>query len=158
MFLQEEVLDLYDKLTKEAKTVIILTNEAEVIGMLSLSDKIKEGAINTIDCLQDMGIKTILITGDNEETANYVAQEVGIDFVESNTLPEDKITIVENLQKEYNVLFAGDGINDAPALTKADIGVAMGNGSDIAMESGDIVVMEGDLENVVASIEFSKKK
>lgn len=130
--------------------------------MLSLSDKIKEGAINTIDCLQDMGIKTILITGDNEETANYVAQEVGIDFVESNTLPEDKITIVENLQKEYkkeyNVLFAGDGINDAPALTKADIGVAMGNGSDIAMESGDIVVMEGDLENVVASIEFSKKK
>ncbi len=130
--------------------------------MLCLSDKIKEGAINTIDCLQDMGIKTILITGDNEETANYVAQEVGIDFVESNTLPEDKITIVENLQKEYkkeyNVLFAGDGINDAPALTKADIGVAMGNGSDIAMESGDIVVMEGDLENVVASIEFSKKK
>ena len=99
-----------------------------------------------------------MLTGDNESTALNVAREVGIDNVRAGVLPENKLDIVKEIQKtDKKVLFVGDGINDAPALTQADIGVAMGNGTDIAMESGDIVVMEGDLENVVASVQFSKK-
>ena len=106
-----------------------------------------------------MGIKTYMLTGDNENTAKTVANAVGIDDIRANVLPEDKLNIVKDLQKDENkVVFVGDGINDAPALTQADIGVAMGNGTDIAMESGDVVVMEGDLENVVAAIQFSKEE
>ena len=105
-----------------------------------------------------MGIKTYMLTGDNENTAKTVANAVGIDDVRANVLPEDKLNIVKDLQKDENkVVFVGDGINDAPALTQGDIGVAMEKGTDIAMESGDVVVMEGDLENVVAAIQFSKK-
>ena len=107
-----------------------------------------------------MDIETYMLTGDNEKTASKVASEVGIDNVQADVLPQDKLNNVINVQKdlgEGKVLFAGDGINDAPALSQADIGVAMGNGTDIAMESGDIVVMEGDLENVVAAIQFSQK-
>ena len=105
-----------------------------------------------------MGIETYMLTGDNKKTALNVASQVGIDNVKAGVLPENKLDIVKNLQKEdKTVLFVGDGINDAPALTQANIGVAMGNGTDIAMESGDIVVMEGDLENVVAAVQFSKK-
>ena len=105
-----------------------------------------------------MGIETYMLTGDNKKTASTVASAVGIDNVCAGVLPENKLDIVKNLQKEdKTVLFVGDGINDAPALTQANIGVAMGNGTDIAMESGDIVVMEGDLENVVAAVQFSKK-
>ena len=115
-------------------------------------------AFTRIEELHKMGIKTYMLTGDNENTAKTVANAVGIDDISANVLPEDKLNIVKDLQKDENkVVFVGDGINDAPALTQADIGVAMGNGTDIAMESGDVVVMEGDLENVVAAIQFSKK-
>ena len=113
----------------------------------------------TIEELHKMGIETYMLTGDNESTALNVAKEVGIDNVKAGVLPETKLETVKQIQANNTkkVLFVGDGINDAPALTQADIGVAMGNGTDIAMESGDIVVMEGNLENVVASIQFSKK-
>ena len=106
-----------------------------------------------------MGVETYMLTGDNESTALSVAEEVGIDNVKAGILPENKLDIVKDIQSNGSkkVLFTGDGINDAPALTQADIGVAMGNGTDIAMESGDVVVMEGDLENVVAAVQFSKK-
>ena len=116
------------------------------------------GAI-TIEELHEMGVETYMLTGDNESTAINVAREVGIDNVRAGVLPENKLDIVKETQANHTkkVLFVGDGINDAPALTQADIGVAMGNGTDIAMESGDIVVMEGDLENVVAAVQFSKK-
>jgi Cu+-exporting ATPase len=99
-----------------------------------------------------------MLTGDNEKTAESVAKSVGIDNVMANVLPNDKLDKVKELQNAgKRVLFVGDGINDAPALSQADIGVAMGNGTDIAMESGDTVIMEGDLENVVASIQISNK-
>ncbi|MCQ2971250.1 Cu+-exporting ATPase [Methanobrevibacter gottschalkii] len=154
-----ELADKYYELEKLSKTIIFLAEDKTVKGILSLSDKIKENSRRTIEELHKMGVQTYMLTGDNESTALNVAREVGIDNVKASVLPENKLEIVKDAQSNHTkkVLFVGDGINDAPALTQADIGVAMGNGTDIAMESGDIVVMEGDLENVVAAIQFSKK-
>ena len=154
-----ESVDKYRELERLSKTIIFLAADKSVKGILSLSDKIKPTSKRTIDELHKMGVETYMLTGDNEATALNVAREVGIDNVEAGVLPENKLDIVKKTQANNTrkVLFVGDGINDAPALTQADIGVAMGNGTDIAMESGDIVVMEGDLENVVAAVQFSKK-
>lgn len=154
----QSVLEEYGRLEDLSKTIILIGVDREIKGILSLSDKIKANSKRTIEELHKMGIETYMLTGDNKKTASTVASAVGIDNVCAGVLPENKLAIVKNLQKEdKTVLFVGDGINDAPALTQANIGVAMGNGTDIAMESGDIVVMEGDLENVVAAVQFSKK-
>lgn len=154
----QSVLEEYENLENLSKTIIFVAVDNEVKGILSLSDKIKANSKRTIEELHKMGIETYMLTGDNKKTALNVAGEVGIDNVKAGVLPENKLDVVKSLQKEgKTVLFVGDGINDAPALTQANIGVAMGNGTDIAMESGDIVVMEGDLENVVAAVQFSKK-
>lgn len=152
------LLAQYNDFVGKAKTTICLSLNGEIKGILTLTDKIKSNSKSTISELSKMGIVTYMITGDNEKTAKSVAEAVGIDNVISNVLPEDKLNKVKDLQKEgKKVLFVGDGINDAPALSGADVGVAMGNGTDIAMESGDVVIMEGNIENVVASIQFSKK-
>ncbi|WP_407414609.1 heavy metal translocating P-type ATPase [Methanobrevibacter sp.] len=155
----EELVEKYHELESLSKTIIFLAKDNSVKGILSLSDKIKANSKRTVDELHKMGVETYMLTGDNESTAVNVAREVGIDSVKAGILPENKLDIVKQTQANHTkkVLFVGDGINDAPALTQADIGVAMGNGTDIAMESGDIVVMEGDLENVVAAVQFSKK-
>ena len=155
----DELADKYHELEKLSKTIIFLAQDKSVKGILSLSDKIKVNSKRTIEELHNMGVETYMLTGDNESTALNVAREVGIDNVKAGVLPQNKLDIVKETQANNTkkVLFVGDGINDAPALTQADIGVAMGNGTDIAMESGDIVVMEGDLENVVAAVQFSKK-
>ena len=157
--ISEVVLRNYVDLESQSKTIILLAVDASICGILSLSDKVKSNSKRTIEELHKMDIETFMLTGDNESTAMSVAEEVGIDNVEAGILPENKLSIVQNIQSNGSkkVLFTGDGINDAPALTQADIGVAMGNGTDIAMESGDVVVMEGDLENVVAAVQFSKK-
>jgi Cu+-exporting ATPase len=157
--ISDDVFGNYDDLKNQSKTIILLAVDASICGIISLSDKVKSNSKRTIEELHKMGIETLMLTGDNVSTARSVAEEVGIDNVEAEILPENKLTIVQNIQSEGSkkVLFTGDGINDAPALTQADIGVAMGNGTDIAMESGDVVVMEGDLENVVAAVQFSKK-
>ena len=155
----EDLIGRYHDLEKLSKTIIFIAKDKTVKGILSLSDKIKPNSKRTIDELHKMDIETYMLTGDNESTALTVANEVGIDNVRAGVLPINKLDIVKETQANNTrkVLFVGDGINDAPALTQADIGVAMGNGTDIAMESGDIVIMEGDLENVVAAIQFSKK-
>ncbi len=154
-----DLIDKYHELERQSKTIIFLAQDKSVKGILSLSDKVKDNSKRTIEELHKMGVETYMLTGDNEATALTVANEVGIDNVKAGILPENKLDIVKETQANNTkkVLFVGDGINDAPALTQADIGVAMGNGTDIAMESGDIVVMEGDLENVVAAVQFSKK-
>ncbi len=155
----DELISKYHELESFSKTIIFLAKDNSVKGILSLSDKIKVNSKRTVEELHKMDIETYMLTGDNESTATNVAREVGIDNVKAGVLPENKLDIVKQTQANHTkkVLFVGDGINDAPALTQADIGVAMGNGTDIAMESGDIVVMEGDLENVVAAVQFSKK-
>ncbi|MBQ9026587.1 MAG: heavy metal translocating P-type ATPase [Methanobrevibacter sp.] len=157
--INEDILNTYTDLENQSKTIILLAVDGAINGILSLSDKVKPNSKRTIEELHKMGIETYMLTGDNESTALSVAKDVGIDNVKAGILPENKLDIVQNIQANGSkkVLFTGDGINDAPALTQADIGVAMGNGTDIAMESGDVVVMEGDLENVVAAVQFSKK-
>ena len=154
-----DLMSKYRELESSSKTIIFLAQDKSVKGILSLSDKVKANSKRTIEELHKMGVETYMLTGDNEATALTVAKDVGIDNVKAGILPENKLNIVKEIQSSNTkkVLFVGDGINDAPALTQADIGVAMGNGTDIAMESGDIVVMEGDLENVVAAVQFSKK-
>ena len=148
----------YESFEKSSKTTILVAYGGEISGILTLSDKIKENSKKTIKELDKMNIETYMLTGDNRFSAKSVADEVGIRNVEAEVLPQNKLDIVEKLQNDdKKVIFTGDGINDAPALTQADIGVAMGNGTDIAMESGDIVIMEGDLENVVAALQFSRK-
>ncbi len=158
--IESSVLKTYHDLVSQNKTVIFLAIDEEVKGILTLIDKIKYNSKETINALHSMDISTYMVTGDNKKTATFVANEVNIDNVEADVLPEDKLSIVKNIQrndKKGKVLFVGDGINDAPALSQSDIGVAMGNGTDVAMESGDIVVVEGDLESVVAAIQLSNK-
>ena len=149
---------IYYDLEQLSKTIICLSVDKSLKGLVSLSDKIKSNSKRTIEELHNLGVETYMLTGDNQSTALAVANEIGIDNVEADVLPENKLNRVQKSQNNNKqVLFVGDGINDAPALTQADIGVAMGNGTDIAMESGDIVVMGGDLENVVAALQFSRK-
>ena len=155
--ISEDMMNSYSEFEKLSKTSIFVAYNMQVIGIITLSDKIKQNSKRTIEELHNMNIETYMLTGDNQFSAESVAASVGIDNVSSGVLPQNKLEIVQNIQSDKKVLFVGDGINDAPALTQADIGVAMGNGTDIAMESGDIVIMEGDLENVVAAVQFSKK-
>lgn len=158
--IDEEILIKYRNLENESKTTILLAINNKIAGIITLFDKIKPAAQKTINELHNLNITTYMLTGDNQKIALTVADTVGIDNVKANLLPENKLDIIKDIQKNNNegkVLFVGDGINDAPALTQADIGVAMGNGTDIAMESGDIIIMGEDMENVVAAIQFSKK-
>ena len=106
---------------------------------------------------RSMGLKTIIITGDNERTAKAIAKKVGIDEVLADVLPDEKVKKVKELQKQGMVAFVGDGINDAPALKQANVGIAIGTGTDIAIESGDIILAKGDLSGVVYSIKLSKE-
>ncbi|MCL2687619.1 MAG: heavy metal translocating P-type ATPase [Methanobrevibacter sp.] len=152
-------IEKYNEFINQGKTTIFLVYNNHIKGIITLMDKIRDNSKRTIDELHNMNIETYMITGDNEKTANNVASSVGISNVLANVLPNEKFDKVVELQnqKSKKVLFVGDGINDAPALSSADVGVALGSGTDIAMESGDIVLMEGNLENVVAAIQFSKK-
>jgi len=156
--ISDDFLEKYEEFSNQGKTTIYLAVENEVVGVLTLSDKIKENSKKTINALKSMNIETLMITGDNEKTAKSVASEIGIDNVIAEVLPNEKLENLQAIQKEgKNVLFVGDGINDAPAISGANLGIALGSGTNIAMESGDIVIIEGDLENVVAAIQFSKK-
>ncbi|MCL2156689.1 MAG: heavy metal translocating P-type ATPase [Methanobrevibacter sp.] len=157
--ISEKSMEKYDEFVNEGKTAIFLVYNDSIKGIITLTDKIKDNSKKTIENLHSMKIATFMISGDNGKTAIGVANEVGIENVLGDVLPNEKLEKVRELQKsgENKVLFVGDGINDAPAISGADVGVALGSGTDIAMESGDIVLIKGDLENVVGSIEFSKK-
>ena len=141
---------------KEGKTVMMLSEGKNILGLVSVADEIREEAQQTIKKLDELGIKVYMITGDNQKTAQSIAKKVGIKNVFSGVLPEDKVKHVKKLQKEGSVAMVGDGINDAPALAQADIGISMGSGTDVAMETGDIVLIRDNLLNVVKSIKLSK--
>jgi Cu+-exporting ATPase len=146
------------ELLKEGKTVMLLGWDSQVAGIIALADTLKPGAKETLQTLHKMGIETAMLTGDNRRTAEAIAREVGIDRVLAEVLPEHKAGEVKKLQEEGKVVaMVGDGINDAPALAQADIGIAIGTGTDVAMETGDITLISGDLMGVVTAISLSKR-
>lgn len=146
-----------DKLANEGKTPMYIAINNNLEGIIAVADIIKPSSKEAIENLHKMGIKTAMITGDNKKTAYSIAKQVGIDIVLAEVLPEDKANEVKKLQEEGSkVAMVGDGINDAPALAQADIGIAIGTGTDVAIESANIVLMKGDLKDVVTAIKLSK--
>ncbi|OPY21493.1 MAG: putative copper-exporting P-type ATPase A [Methanomethylovorans sp. PtaU1.Bin093] len=146
-----------EKLEAGGKTAMIVAKDGKVIGIVAVADTLKENSREAVQKLRKMGIEVVMITGDNRRTAEAIAKEAGIDRVLADVLPEDKASGIKKLQEEGRIVaMVGDGINDAPALTQADIGIAMGAGTDIAMESAGIVLIKNDLRDVVASITLSK--
>ncbi len=145
------------KLEEEGKTVMVVSTEIEPLGVIGLADTPKDDALETIRALQDMKIQVVMLTGDNARTAKAVASQLGIDKVVADVLPEQKEQVIRDLQKAGKVVgMVGDGINDAPALAASDIGIAIGSGTDVAVETGGIVLVKSKLTDVVTAIKLSK--
>lgn len=156
----EKFEKIVENFENDGKTVMIVSENKEVLGVIAVADAIKDDSVEAIGVLNNAGYRTIMITGDNERTARAIAKQTGIKEVIANVLPEDKARKVFELQKELNgkgfVAFVGDGINDAPALKQSNVGVTMGSGTDIAIESGDLVLTKSSLMGVVQGIRLSK--
>lgn len=146
-----------EKLADEGKTPLIFANGKEAIGIIAVADVVREDSKKTIQELEKMGIRTVMLTGDNERTTNAVAKLVGVNKVIASVLPDGKAMAVKELKKQGKVLMAGDGINDAPALASADIGVAMGSGTDIAALSSDVILISDGIKGVVNAVKLSRK-
>jgi P-type Cu+ transporter len=144
-------------LEKDGKTAMLVAVDGEVAGLIAVADTLMEYSVEAVKTLQRMGLEVIMITGDNERTAKAIARQVGVDRVLAEVLPGDKANEIKRLQDEGKVVaMVGDGINDAPALAQANIGIAVGTGTDVAMETGDIVLVKNDLRDVVISIQLSR--
>jgi Cu+-exporting ATPase len=145
-------------LESEGKTVMILANDKKILGLIAVADTIKDSAKNAISDLKNKGITVMMITGDNEKTAKAIAKKLGIDDVISDVLPEQKELEIKKLKQDSSIIaMVGDGINDAPALARVDIGMAIGSGTDVAIEASDITLINKDLRSVVRAINLSKK-
>ena len=154
----EDVLDNVLRLENEGKTVILIARDLEVGGVIAIADTLKETTKSAVQEFKDMNLDVVMITGDNAKTAEKIAEQVGIENVLAQVLPQDKAKQVKKLQEEGQVVaFVGDGINDAPALAQADVGIALGGGTDVAIESGRVVLMKDDLIDAVAAVQLSKK-
>lgn len=155
----EELIQLYDKLSFECKTPLIFASSKKILGIIAVSDMLKSSSKEAIQELKKLGIETIMLTGDNKNIASLVAKQVGIDKVYAEVFPEDKQQVIKSLKKDSHhlVSMVGDGVNDALALTSADLGISIGGGSDIAKESSDIVLLRNDLEDVKNIILLSKR-
>ena len=147
---------LYQSLAKKGKTPLFFSKENKLLGVIAVADTIKEDSEKAVKQLQNMGIKVVMLTGDNKETANAIGKESGVDDVIAGVLPDGKEAVIRNLKQQGKVMMVGDGINDAPALTSADIGVAIGAGADVAVDSADIVLMKSSLIDVPATIRLSR--
>ncbi|MFC2062802.1 HAD-IC family P-type ATPase, partial [Chloroflexota bacterium] len=147
-----------ERLWGEGKTVMFVARDNQVIGAIALADTIKPDAREALEELRRLGITTVMLTGDNQRTAEAIAREVGIDRVLAEVLPEHKARQVKKLQEEGKIVaMVGDGINDAPALAQADVGIAIGTGTDVAMETGGITLIRGELGGIVTAISLSKR-
>ncbi|MDQ6865974.1 MAG: heavy metal translocating P-type ATPase, partial [Thermoproteota archaeon] len=173
-FIQDQNIDLsssiqlVERLQGEGKTTVLVSVNNRVIGLIGLLDTPKPGAKEAISALKSLGIESVMLTGDNENTAQEIAHSIGIERVFSNVLPSGKVDVVTKIQKELQgqsdnrnkkvaVAMIGDGINDAPALTAADIGIAIGSGTDVAIEAGKVVLVRDDIHDVVTAIEIARK-
>ena len=154
----EKLEDHIERLEKEGKTVLIVATDGKAVGLLAVSDTIKDHSKVAVEKLQKMGLKVVMLTGDTRRTAGAIAKQLGINEVLAEVLPAEKVEEIRKLQNEGRfVAMVGDGINDAPAITQANVGIAIGGGTDIAMEAGDIVLVKDDPRDVAVSIKLSKK-
>ena len=154
----EKLENNIEKLEKEAKTVLIVANDGKAVGLLAVSDTIKEHSKVAVEKLQKMGLEVVMLTGDTRRTAKTIAKQLGINEVLAEVLPAEKVEQIRKLQNEGRfVAMVGDGMNDAPAITQANVGIAIGGGTDIAMEAGDIVLVKDDPRDVAVSIKLSEK-
>ncbi len=147
-----------DHLEKEGKTVVLIALQGEIRGLIAIADTLKETTAQAIRAFKGLGLKVVMMTGDNKRTAEAVARQAGIDRVVAEVLPQDKAKEIKKLQEAgERVAFVGDGINDAPALAQADVGIAIGSGTDVAIESAEVVLIRDDLMDAVAGIQLSRK-
>lgn len=150
---QEQLLEL----SQEGKTAMFVAIDGQLAGILAVADEMKSSSLSAVQELQSMGLEVIMLTGDREETATAIAQKAGIQKVIAGVLPDGKVAAIKNLQEAGKKLaMVGDGINDAPALVQADVGIAIGSGADVAIESADVVLMHSDLQDVVKAIKLSQ--
>jgi Cu2+-exporting ATPase len=152
--LKDERIDL---LAQQGKTVVFLLEENRPIGVVALADIIRKESREAIDKLKSMGIKCMMLTGDSQNVAKWVAEDLGLDDFFAEVLPHEKAEAMKRVQKEYIVAMVGDGVNDAPALVQVDVGIAIGAGTDVAVESADIVLVRNDPRDVVYVIGLSRK-
>lgn len=153
----EHTISQIQKLETEGKTVIVVEVDGKAAGVFAISDTIKESAKPAIAKIHKLGIQTVMLTGDNKRAAEYIANQVGIDTVQAEVMPQDKSEVINKLQKDGGVVaMAGDGINDAPALTQADVGIAMATGTDVAIESSDITLLHGDIAKIPQAFKLSR--
>jgi Cu+-exporting ATPase len=146
------------KLEENGKTTMILASDKEILGLIAVADTLKDNTIEAVQQLQKRGLEVYMITGDNQRTASAIAKQIGIKNVLAEVLPEDKANEIKKLQETgVRVAMVGDGINDAPALAQADLGIAMGGGTDIAMETGGIIIIKNDLRDVLTAIKLSRE-
>lgn len=155
--ISNDILSKADKLSEEGKTPLFFMLDNKLLGIIAVADVIKEESPKAIKQLQNLGIKVVMLTGDNERTAKAVGKLAGVDEVIAGVMPDGKEKVVAELKKQGKVLMVGDGINDAPALTRADIGMAIGSGTDIAIDAADVVFMKSKLTDVPAAVRFSRK-
>lgn len=154
---EQQMIDIADSMANEGKTPVMFTRDNEFIGIIGIADVLKEDSQKAISELKNMGIHVVMLTGDNERTANAIARQAGVDEVIANVLPAQKEEVIRKLKTKGKVAMVGDGINDAPALTRADIGIAIGAGTDVAIDAADIVLMKSCMEDVPAAIRLSRK-
>ena len=154
--ISKEIRNKAQKLAEEGKTPLFFSKNKELVGMIAVADVIKEDSPKAVKELQNMGIHVVMLTGDNEKTAKAIGKQAGVDEVIAGVLPDGKESVIRKLAKKGKVAMVGDGINDAPALTRADIGIAIGAGTDIAIDAADVVLMKSRLSDVPAAIRLSR--
>ena len=152
----EKLQQQAEQLAKQGKTPLLFVRDGKLLGMIAVADVIKEDSPQAIAELQNMGIKVVMLTGDNEQTARAIGKQAGVDEVIAGVLPDGKEQVIGSLKQQGRTIMVGDGINDAPALTRADIGIAIGAGADIAMDAADIVLMKSRLSDIPAAIRLSR--
>lgn len=152
---KEKYLSIYDKSLVDGNGVILASIDKSCVAIFVLEDSIKEGAKELIYNIKEKNIIPILLTGDNQTTANYVAKKLGIEKVFAEVVPSEKYKLIKGLQKDGKVMFVGDGVNDSPSIKQSDIGIALNSGSDISKDAGDIILINNDLNAIAKSINLS---